>query len=548
MSAGNLQGLDHGRVLSKDHAARARAAAEEDHLYSSSPIARRIVLFNLLAQAFLVIGILFLSRFESSLVDMRAEALARDAALIAETIDQFALDTESGSINIGQARAIVTRIGRVSASRVRLFDTDARTIADTREARPDGDGVPVPSEAPRPTYIYDQVIDRLAALTRRGDVAQEAVLSRAQLDKAVADALSGVTSQVVSGDASGNYRLTLALPLAVRGAPVGALVLSTRAGDIPELVSRERRQLMTVFLLALTVSIGLSVVLANSIARPLRVLANAAQAASRSTRDMAPERISFPDLTGRPDEIGNLSRALILMTQALYERIEANEVFAADVAHEIKNPLTSLRSAVETMEYAKTDEQRARLLGVIAKDVQRLDRLVTDISNASRLDSELVREEMEPFDLAALASSLVSYNQDLAADGGVTLQAKSPDRPVMVPGLEGRLAQVIVNLITNAISFTPPDGTVSVEVSEDDEVAVIRVEDTGPGIPPENLEDVFSRFYSERPGQEFGNHSGLGLAISKQIVEAHGGTIRAANRMDEAGSILGARFTVRLPK
>ena len=520
-------------------------------LYSTSPIARRIVLFSMVAQAVLVVGILFLSQYESSLVQQRAQALIRDGFLVGRTLAEFGTSEGTAALDPEAADAIVRDIGALADARVRLFDMDRRLLSDTREVSdvpyaPDDDGASAAGAVA--VYLFDTVIDRIAALIRDDGQGITAALSQEDLDRVVASALAGQPQQVVTSDNSGDYVLSISLPVVLDGAPIGALVMSTPSGDISELVSAERRQMMTVFLLALTVSIGLSVVLANSIARPLRALANAAQKASRSTRDMAPERISFPDLTGRPDEIGNLSRALILMTQALYERIEANEVFAADVAHEIKNPLTSLRSAVETMEYAKTDEQRKRLLDVIASDVQRLDRLVTDISNASRLDSELVREEMMPFDMGALVTSLVDYNQGEAEKVEATLIADVPDAPAVVRGLEGRLAQVIVNLITNAISFSPPGGTVTARVEETDAKTVVTVSDTGPGIPPDNLEDVFSRFYSERPGQEFGNHSGLGLAISKQIVEAHGGRIRADNREAEDGTVLGAIFTVTLPR
>ena len=527
-----------------------RAEADSDTLYSTSPIARKIVLFNLLAQAILVIGILFLSQYERSLVDLRAQGLVRTGLMVARTINEFATEADAVQLRPIIADEIVQNIGPVTGARVRLYATDGSLLSDSRsaaeQARPLAPVQEVSTAGQAAVFLFDVVINRIAGLLYRTE-ATGAALTRADLDQIITSALDGTARQIVTRDDMGDYILSVSLPVISQNQPVGALVMSTRSGDISQLVSNERRQMMTVFLLALTVSIGLSVILANSIARPLRALANAAQRASRSTRDMAPERIHFPDLTGRPDEIGNLSRTLILMTQALYERIDANEVFAADVAHEIKNPLTSLRSAVETMDYAKTDAQRKRLLDVIANDVQRLDRLVTDISNASRLDSELVREEMEPFDLNKLITSLVDYNQTEAAKGDVQLLFKTTEPTVTVPGLEGRLAQVFVNLITNAVSFTPLGGSVTTRVTVRDDMAVITVSDTGPGIPPDNLKDVFSRFYSERPGQVFGSHSGLGLAISKQIVEAHRGRIFAQNLTDGGGNVTGACFTVELP-
>ncbi|WP_180955854.1 ATP-binding protein [Monaibacterium marinum] len=548
----SLPRLERGRGLTIGAPGAAKDSATlDDQLYSASPIARKIVLFNLLAQAVMVIGILFLSQYERSLVEQRAQGLTRDGLLIARTVSSFATQQDRAVLDNVAADGIVQDVGDLTGARVRLFDADGDLVSDTRgtseQTVPQAAEQQGASAGQAAVYLFDLVIDRIVALLRRVEDADRAALSREELDVFIAQSMGGTSQQIVNRDDTGDYILSISIPVIARNEPIGVLVLSTRSGDISLLVSNERRQMMTVFLLALTVSIGLSVVLANSIARPLRALARAAQRASRSTRDMAPERIHFPDLTGRPDEIGNLSRALILMTQALYERIEANEEFAADVAHEIKNPLTSLRSAVETMEYAKTDEQRKRLLDVIANDVQRLDRLVTDISNASRLDSELVREEMEAFDLNLLIGSLVEYNSAEAAKVDVKLVADTPEPAVVVSGLEGRLAQVFINLITNAVSFTPPDGTVSVRVSVERDRAIIVVSDTGPGIPPDNLKDVFSRFYSERPGQEFGSHSGLGLAISKQIVEAHNGRIFARNIQNAQGDVMGAQFTVELP-
>ncbi|MBL8562351.1 MAG: HAMP domain-containing histidine kinase, partial [Gemmobacter sp.] len=249
--------------------------------------------------------------------------------------------------------------------------------------------------------------------------------------------------------------------------------------------------------------------------------------------------------------IGRLSVAMRGMVAALYDRIDANEQFAADVAHEIKNPLASLRSAVASLHLAKRDDQRKRLLEVIDHDVRRLDRLVSDISNASRLDSELVKEEEEEFNLLKTIGNLAEYLGQQANESGVEFITDLPGDPIMVRGLEGRLAQVFVNLITNAISFCEEGDAVRVWARKRDNRVLVVVEDTGPGIPEQALTKVFKRFYSERPQGDFGNHSGLGLAISKQIVEAHGGVIWAENirptHADITSEPLGARFVVGLP-
>jgi two-component system, OmpR family, sensor histidine kinase ChvG len=300
------------------------------------------------------------------------------------------------------------------------------------------------------------------------------------------------------------------------------------------------------------VSIGLSILLASTIANPLADLAAAAEMGrDRDARKFAPGRVRIPDLSARPDEIGRLSVAMRGMVAALYDRIEANEQFAADVSHEIKNPLASLQSAVGTMRVAKRDDQRERLLEVIEHDVRRLDRLVSDISNASRLDAELVKEEEESFDLTKTVRNLAEYLGTQARAKGVEFVTDLADEVVTIRGLEGRLAQVFVNLITNAISFCEDGDAVRVWVRKRDDRVLVVVEDTGPGIPEQALTKVFKRFYSERPTGDFGNHSGLGLAISKQIVEAHGGVIWAENirptQADIASEPLGARFVVGLP-
>jgi two-component system sensor histidine kinase ChvG len=293
-------------------------------------------------------------------------------------------------------------------------------------------------------------------------------------------------------------------------------------------------------------------VLASTIANPLSDLASAAEIGrDRDRRNSGSGRIRIPDLTARPDEIGRLSGALRGMVSALYDRIDGNEQFAADVAHEIKNPLASLRSAVGTMRLAKREDQREKLLDVIEHDVRRLDRLVSDISNASRLDSELVKEEEEPFDLLHMLGNLTQYLGEDARGKGIDFISDLPASPIVICGLEARLAQVFVNLITNAISFCEDGDAIRVWARRRENRVLVVVEDTGPGIPDQALTKVFKRFYSERPEGQFGNNSGLGLAISKQIVEAHGGVIWAENirptDADITSEPLGARFVVGLP-
>jgi two-component system sensor histidine kinase ChvG len=353
-------------------------------------------------------------------------------------------------------------------------------------------------------------------------------------------------------DGNGKNVFTVVTPVEVNGTFAGAVGLISAAGEVDEIIRAEREQVYQMFVVAILVSVGLSLVLASTIANPLSDLATAAEVGrEKNARKLSPSRVRIPDLSGRPDEIGRLSGALRGMVTALYDRIDANEQFAADVAHEIKNPLASLRSAVGTLHLAKTDEQRKKLLDVIEHDVRRLDRLVSDISNASRLDSELVKEEEESFDLIKLVSNLSEYLGNEARSKGVDFISDLPADPIVIHGLEARLAQVFVNLITNAVSFCEDGDAVRIWARRRDNRVLVVVEDTGPGIPEQALNKIFNRFYSERPVGQFGNHSGLGLAISKQIVEAHGGVIWAENirptDADVTSDPLGARFVVGLP-
>jgi two-component system sensor histidine kinase ChvG len=297
------------------------------------------------------------------------------------------------------------------------------------------------------------------------------------------------------------------------------------------------------------VMLVLSFLLAGTIAGPVRRLAGSAEMVRRRTGS----RVEIPDFTKRRDEIGHLSGALRDMTDALYSRIEAIESFAADVAHELKNPLTSMRSAVETLPLAKSDASRARLLEVIEHDVKRLDRLISDISDASRLDAELQRRETGAVDLTKLLTTLVTIANQVRHDDGVTVSLKfeGNQRTFVVPGHDSRLGQVVDNLIDNARSFSPPGGGVRVTCRRLKQEIEIVVDDDGPGVRSEALEKIFQRFYTDRPHQGFGQNSGLGLSISKQIVEAHDGRLWVENRLaagdGEAPKVLGARFIVRLP-
>ncbi len=369
-------------------------------------------------------------------------------------------------------------------------------------------------------------------------------------------ALTGTSVPIVRINDKGELVVSVAVPIQRMRAVLGVLLLSTRGGDIDNIVAAERWGIVRVSLFAAAVTIVLSMILANTIAGPVQRLAAAAERVRHSVK----ARTEIPDFTDRTDEIGHLSGALRDMTSALYRRIDAIESFAADVTHELKNPLTSLRSATETLPLAKTEESRDRLMEIIQHDVRRLDRLISDISDASRLDAELAREDAKAVDMADLLRTTVSLFNDIHRDDTpeVVLDiAYAPGaRPYRVMGHDSRLSQVIINLLDNAISFSPPGGRVAVVARRIGPDIQIAVEDEGPGIPDENLERIFERFYTDRPQENFGQNSGLGLNISRQIVVAHGGRLHAENgppagvgrgKGDGGDGRGGARFVIRLP-
>ncbi len=521
---------------------------------SRSPLTRKIIIFNLVTLSLLVSGILFLSQSRTSLTDLRKQTLLADASVLATSLE---FQMEFSDISDLYEPTLYTTLETLAEpinARAQLFSPEGYLITDIG-ARPEvyhRDENPVTE--PQTESVGDILNDawtRLAAVfVTRPAPADESYLMAFRSAIAVRSMIADDSTLATTMNEIKQLIVTVAVPVSHDGDMVGAVVLSTRGGEIDGYIWNERQQILEIFILAAVTSVFLSILLANTIGRPLRQLAMAAQKGSvQNTGRISPGRIDIPDLTSRPDEIGDLSRQLRNMTTALYDRIEANEAFAADVAHELKNPLTSLGSAVETMRLVKNDEARERLMDVIRDDVNRMDRLVTDISNASRLDAELATDEMVTIDVVKMLRDLVDYQSELATADGVSIISNFDETTPNIIGLKSRLAQVFVNLISNAVSFVPKGGSVTVSVFQHErgEVAIV-IEDTGCGIPDDNLEDVFKRFYSSRPKQEFGNNSGLGLSISQQIVEAHGGEIWAENIYgDDPDTPSGARFTVLLP-
>jgi len=548
---------------------------------SFSSLTRRIVILNLAGLVALVTGVLYLSQFRAGLIDARVQSLLVQSEIIAGaiaasatvesdavTIDPERLlelqagesygpeDSQSGiefPINPERVAPVLRRLVSPTKTRARIYDRDGVLILDSRNLYGRGDVLRF--DLPAPNTEQPGLMERFFIAMRRwlgrGDLPlyKELGPENGKGYPEVAQALEGQHASRVRVNNRGEVIVSVAVPVQRFRAVRGALMLSTQGADIDEMVEAERFAILKVFLVAAGVMVVLSMLLAGTIAGPVRRLADGAERVRRRIRT----RVQIPDFTRRRDEIGHLSGALRDMTNALYTRIEAIESFAADVAHELRNPLTSLRSAVETLPLAKTEESRRRLLEVIEHDVKRLDRLITDISDASRLDAELQRQEVGAVDLKNQLESLVTAANEVWPDAApVKLAFDGPVENFRIPGHDSRLGQVVSNLIDNARSFSPPGGTVRVNCRRLKDKVQIVVDDDGPGIRSDALEKIFERFYTDRPTQSFGQNSGLGLSISKQIVEAHGGRMWAENRTapgaaGEEPKVLGARFVVRLP-
>jgi len=525
-----------------------------------SPLTLRILAVNVLALAMLGIGLLYLGEYESSLIETELQALKTQGEIFAAALGEGAVidSVAEGEELIPElGRQMMRRLVEPTRTRARLFDPSGALLADSRVLRGPG-GIVQIKELPPPQPrgfigrvadgVYDWVVGRLPRHAEWPEY-QDSASTRAADFPEVGRALGGDSAKAVRRErGSGGLQLSVAVPVQRYKKVLGAVLLSVGSADLEQAVRAVRLDILKVFLVALSVTVLLSIYLAGTIARPIRRLAAAAERVRRGLG----RQVAIPDFSRRGDEIGDLSSALRDMTGVLWQRMDAIERFAADVAHEIKNPLTSLRSAVETAARIEDTTKQRRLLAIILEDVQRLDRLISDISDASRLDAELSRYEHAPIALDRMLETLVELHEATATEDSPRLRLVLPHgaRPsdFIVSGIEDRLVQVLRNLIANAISFSPPSGTLTLALQRDQGTVVVTIDDAGPGIPEGKLAAIFDRFYSERPaGEKFGTHSGLGLSISKQIVEAHRGVIRAENLRSPDGATTGARFIVRLP-
>lgn len=572
----------------------------------ASSLTRRIVFLNLGGLVALAVAFLYVNQFREGLIDARVQSLQTQGEIIAAAISASAsVDTDAiqvdpekllqmapgqsrqldeappsleFSINPERVGPVLRRLVMPTRTRARIFDRDGTLLLDSRGFSRHGtvsrSDLPAPSAASGQSDEALTLIERgwNAVKGRFGHAEPPATDEYAGRDgknfPEVAAALAGEVSSVVRVSARGGTIISVAVPIQRLQTVKGALLLSTQPGDIDSIIAGERWAIVRIFLVAAAIMFILSLLLAGTIAEPMRRLAEAADRVRRGTKS----RQEIPDYTGRADEIGHLSGSLRDMTKALYNRIEAIERFAADVAHELKNPLTSLRSAVETLPIAKTESSRERLLAIIQHDVKRLDRLISDISDASRLDAELARADNHDVELVQILEAVVAVANGIGKNHVKVRLTVAPlsredgdATPYSVLGYDSRLGQVFNNLIDNARSFSAEGGSVRVNLRAKTSTKAgtpggagkrgyeIVIDDDGPGIPADAFERIFERFYTDRPDQGFGQNSGLGLSISRQIIEAHGGSIFAENRLKpaaEAGApdeVEGARFTVWLP-
>jgi two-component system sensor histidine kinase ChvG len=509
-----------------------------------SRLGRLIIALNLLALTVLIVGALVLNELRRGLIDAKRDSLFTQAAVIVNVLEQAATRGEpEPALDPERARDTLQLLFIPHTERARVFDAQGNLVTDSYVLgdRVDWRLLP-PVRRPGELQLHWPAFGR--------DLRAEAqARARADLKAEVDRALKGSPTVALRRAANGERVVSVSVPIQNVQAVLGVLTLES--GDLDQIVAAQRLALVPFILIAMAVFIASSLLLSRLIAEPVLRLA---RAADRVTLARARE-ISLPDIAGRDDELGDLTRSLETMTRSLSERMDAIERFAADVAHEIRNPLTSIRSAVETLDLVSDPQARDRLTGILKHDVGRLDRLITDISNASRVDAELSREAPTRLDLERLLGDIAGFYGQTDRPGATPVRFISPHglEPIKVSGREGPLSQVFRNLIDNARSFSSLSETAQPEVrlsiQRKGRSAVAAVEDDGPGLPPENLETVFERFYTSRPkGASFGGHSGLGLSIARQIVEAHGGSIHAENRTDAEGRVLGARFVVTLPE
>lgn len=516
-------------------------------------ITTRILTLNLLALLVLVGGLLYLDAFRDELIDAKIQALKTEGEIIAGALGESAIGTNpvERALDPASTRQLLRRLIEPTRERARVFAPDGTLLADSRSLLEAGREVQFEFLPPAEELsFFEKAYDAAAATWQRVTGGPRLPIYVEQSEQRAGDypeVMGALTGDFGAAQRvrDGQVVISVALPVQAFKQVLGALMLTADTDDIDDSVRSFRLTILQVSGIALGITTLLSLYLAGTIARPVTRLA----AAAKRVRGVTGRNVEIPDFTQRLDEIGELSGALREMTGALYKRLDAIEAFAADVAHEIKNPLTSLRSAVEALDKARDDDQREQLLAIIRDDVGRIDRLLSDIADASRLDAELSRSQIGSVDVRRLLETILEVNEATTDGVRISFQLDIADAgPFVVRGIEDRLGQVMRNLIDNARSFSPTGGTIALSLVRVGDIIRITCDDAGPGFPDDTLDRVFERFYTQRPdGEAFGKHSGLGLSISRQIIEAHKGMITASNRTDREGRVRGGRVSIDLP-
>ena len=523
-----------------------------------SPLTIKILSINVIAIFVVFTAVLHLDRYEDSLIQTELEGLERQATLFANALSEVAVARNPGTQNylsITAVQNVIDRSALDSPARSRVFGTGGELLADSYRLPGRVPSVTTkPLASVSPNIFFQKFLDKFfqdffySTTQQHVPNYQQHTIQLARAFPEVISALRGSSIKTVKATTTGRKLLTVAMPIRKKYKPVlGVLLLSSDDKNINVAFNSYQKELIIAVVIAIIITSALSLYLSRSITRPIRRLASAAEKI-RSDRN---GRHEISEVSERNDELGELSKALTQMTDDLWQRLDAIEKFAADVAHEIKNPLTSIRSAVETASKIKDNEKRDKLLALILDDVHRLDRLITDISDSSRLDTELSREKFTAIDIGKLLLAFYELrtSQKKFGEKNLTLDIMEGNAELLILGHEIRIVQVIDNIVDNAITFSPPHGNINIVVSADTKSVTITIDDQGPGIPKGKLDAIFDRFYSERPPTEkFGLHSGLGLSICKQITEAHNGEITAENRLDPQSITKGARFIITLPR
>ncbi len=525
-----------------------------------SPLTSRILAVNLFALIFLGGGVLYVDQLQDTLLESRIDELVKDAKIMAGALGEAATGgADTTELMLDPAKNILSRLVSVTNIRTRYFSINNELLIDSRDLAISQ--VVVVDTMPKKLGLKDfwQIINsEVGALLDKIQKRDDLEIYREVEDETAADypeilsALEGDVSSKVRKLSKDSDIITVAVPVQRFRRVLGALMLSADTRDIYTTVQDVRLTIIKFFFVSLFITLLMSIFLAKTIVRPVLRLAHSADNISLGGKSY------IPDLSSRNDEIGDLSRSLKEMTKTLATQMDGVASFAADVSHELKNPITSLRSAIETLEYAKTEENRKKLRDIISDDVRRLDRLISDISDVSRLDAQMSHASMKKVNMTALLETLIDIYLTTQQKTLPHLHLDIKKRrfktrdgnpaPYFVMGLDGQLGQVIRNLLDNAISFSNQNSHIWVKLQRLNNMIEIVVEDEGVGIPQDKLDNIFDRFYSERPkGEAFGKHSGLGLSICKQVIDAHGGEIYAENRYDKSKNIIGAHFVVLIP-